>query len=144
MRIDLAWHERKPKSVIRLVFRHKISFDARPPQNASNRYRPSDLRKGTLGRIAVIFRYPTAIDKNDSSIIKLERGDDMKTGIAFIGSTSQEHFLVMLEGADKRQTAKFDIIKSGIGRRNSNWRRYRTRFKTGDQVIFPLQTLQLP
>ena len=68
----------------------------------------------------------------------------MKTGIAFIGAAGQEHFLVMLESADKRQTPKFDIVKLGIGRWNSNCGPRRTRFKTGDQIIFPLQTLQLP
>ena len=129
---------------VKFIARRMLIFDARPPQNAGNAYPPSGLRKSPLCRIAIIFRHPTAIDENGAPIVKLEWRNDMKTGIAFIGSAGQEHFLIMLECAIKRQTTKFDIIKASICCRNSNCRRRRTRLKTGDQIIFPLQTLQLP
>ena len=67
----------------------------------------------------------------------------MKAGIPLIGAAGHEDFLRVVKAACQRKTAEFHI---GTNRclRKVNRRCGCSTFKSGDQVIFPFEALNLP
>ena len=143
MRNDLRRHKGKPETVLRFVLGNEIPFLSREAEDGLDCRFTLDQREGALVRVTVGFRHPAAVHKHRPAIDKAEGRDDVKAGIALEGAASHEDFASMVERARQREAAKLEVRRD-VAARELNRRCSGTRFEIVDQLVFPLQPMNLP